>query len=117
MALRPGPRSARFWAELGTALLESELYEFSHWDRARGAAEDSSCAGQSHRPPGWHWTQGLGLPLTAKCYPLSEVRCAGFSELWRLRREKVGTELPNWAGKAGSEGQGAFNVLETWWGL
>lgn len=42
MALRPGRRFARFWAELVTALLESELSGFSHWDRARCAAEDGS---------------------------------------------------------------------------
>lgn len=41
MALRPGSRSARFWAELVLIpLLESELDGCSHWDRARCAAED-----------------------------------------------------------------------------
>lgn len=41
MALRPGNRSARFRAELVIIPpLESELYGFSHWDRARCAVED-----------------------------------------------------------------------------
>ena len=56
MALRPGSSSARFWAELVTALLASELCGFSHWDGARYTVEDTpySIAGDLQGTQGGH---------------------------------------------------------------
>lgn len=44
--------------------------------------------------PKRHSAPGLQQP-TAKYCPLSEVRASGFSELWRLHREKMRKELPD----------------------